>query len=434
MRILCGISGEYGATVAFCHFLFTMLFVMNMSRLQVSQLQQRLPDAWTTLLRTHEPLQEVEVCNVHVESVAGRPGFHRYLLTLRGHTDPVPFVGKQTNSVEARFYAELAEHVPSLTPRCWLSHAAAERSWLVLDEVPDHRPVARWTSDDVERIIGALVTFHATFWEMEDYLVTQEWLPRHLSRPGAGIHRGYYELMRDSSKYLGLGRAASISAHAIQTAGRLAPTFVRTAAGLELLRKLGGWPGIIEAEHLDAVAELLDDPLPMLQPLRELPVTLLHGNLAPRHWRLTLFNERYLLDWHHATAGPAVCDLVDFLEQTQRLWWQERRAVDGEPCPVTEETMVDSYLLRMSMLLGSEFSARAMRQAIPAALCLHVLMTWLPRFAIWFQSYANSPYTWEAVAGLADEHLQTAGLGHLAGMRDYLADLFQRFLLASKSL
>ncbi len=408
---------------------------MDASQVKVSQLQRRVPGAWAALLQQHQGLEDLQVLDVTVEQPISWSGCTRYLLTLDGHSDAFPLVGKRTNELEARFYLELAQYLPAMTAKCWLSHVDGAHSWIVLDDVPDHWPAEGWAADDLEKVVAGLVAVHATFWEMGIVPDWPDWLPAHHSLPAPGpARRGYYEMMREGSSLLGLGRAAAVSAHALQVAGRLAPAFVRCAAGLETMRSLGGWPGIIEDSHLNIVADLLDDPLPMLQPLRELPLTLVHGNPIPRHWRSTLFNERYLIDWQESTFGPSVCDLISFLEAIQLLSIEQEKR--GVPCPTpaTFETIIDSYMVRMSMLLGRDFSARAARQAIPGALCLHVLLDWLPRFAQLFEPYLGSPHTWQMVTQMNDQQLERVGLGAVAGKRCYLQGLFRRFRSASQAL
>jgi hypothetical protein len=104
-----------------------------------------------------------------------------------------------------------------------------------------------------------------------------------------------------------------------------------------------------------------------------------------------------------------------------------------EDWPTAEETMIDSYLLRMHFGLG-QFDARAMRQAIPAALCLHVITTWLPRFAGYFRPFVGSPLTWRYLLNMNDDELQHAGYGRMKGWREYLARLLPRFWRATRSL
>lgn len=405
---------------------------MDTSPVSVIQLLRRDPTAWTALLGQDDDLDGVSVREVTAEPAGDNPQFTRFVLQLAGHSDPISLLAKKTNEVEARFYNELAHYVSSMSARCWLNHQANGHSWVVLDDVPNHRPGLKWSADDVEALVSALVTLHSTFWELAPYLAARSWLPAYLSAPKRdAARRGYYEMMRENSPVLGLGRAATVSAHAMQVAGDLAPTFVRVAAGVEVLQQLGGWPGVLEKKHLEVIAELLDDPLPVIQPLRELPVTLLHGQPAPEHWRITLFNERFLMDWDQANVGPPICDLIMFLENARILWL----GPDGPGYrPVTEETLVDSYILRMSMRQGKSFPAREMRRAMPAALCLHVITTWLPRFAEWFQPFIGSPYSWDMITHLQDHQLDQVGLPQLVGLRPYLRDLFLRFHKAYKSL
>ena len=407
-----------------------MVSEMSTSRVHVNELRQLEAEAWTELLRRTPPLREIVVRHVGVEPVS--PALTRYLLHFDGYSDPVPFIGKKTTAREASFYRDIAAQIPRLLPPCRLSHVAQDWSWLVLDEIPDDRPPARWTDDDVEKVIATLASFHGTFWQQSETLAAYPWLSSYLGQHGADVPP---QRMLDAWLYWDstAGRGQALSSHALHSAGPLAPVFVRAAAGLAILRRLGGWPGVISGRHLVAIAELLDDPVPLLQPLRELPVTLLHGNLALHHWHLTLFDSRLLFDWGNVVVGPPILDLVDFLESVERQRAQQNQGGNGRAWPVSEETMVDSYLLRMHVGLA-HFDARAMRQALPAAFCLHVLTTWLPRFAEWFEPFVQSPLTWRALLEMDDAELHHAGYGRLAGLHHYLANLFVRFWHDAKLL
>jgi hypothetical protein len=186
---------------------------------------------------------------------------------------------------------------------------------------------------------------------------------------------------------------------------------------------------------LTAVADLLDDPLPMLQPLRELPLTLLHGNPFSYHWRTTFLGGRCLIDWQKAAIGPGICDLVNFIEQFDLLYFgAERWPMQMRPeCLLSEETMIDSYLLSLSSKLNNQFNAREMRLAIPAARCLYVIINWFPYFAGWFADMPNR-YTWQKVNRMSDEQLKGTAFEPIAGFRPYLAAVFQRFLQAYRML
>lgn len=399
---------------------------MSVSRTLVKELREPDTAAWTALLQQVPSLQGVRVTDARVEPLNGH-GVTRYLLAFDDSLDPVPFVGKLTSVREANFYRELAPSIRRILARNYLAYTGPEMNWIVLEDVPNHRPHVRWSADDVERVIALLASFHGAFWDSQEKLAGYDWLPRHLDRDAWKPGPAYLQAWQYWDRFSPQG--APISSHAIQAAGNLAPLLIRAATGFDILRHLGGWPGVVTRRHLEAVAELLDDPLPVLQPLRELPVTLLHGNMALHHWHFSLLQDQALFDWRNVCVGPPICDLVEFLEQVALF----RARVDDRSWPVSTETMVDSYLLRMHVGLSS-FDARAMRQALPAARCLFVLTTWLPRLADWFEPFVNSPLTWQALIQMDDDDLERAGYGRMAGFKSYLAELFPRFWHASKLL
>lgn len=387
--------------------------------------------AWTGMLRALPSLEEITVTEVAVAR-ANRGRLTRYLLSLEDHSDSIPFVGKKTNATEARFYRDVAPSVRRLVPHCWLYHLAHDWSWIVLDDVPDDRPPSAWTGEDVETVVALLASFHGTYWNQQEQLDKFDWLTPFLSRYPGGIPEDGFLTVWEAWDRLP-GHNSALSPHGLRHAGRLAPTFIRAAVGLETLRRLGGWPGIIERPHLDAIATLLDDPLPMLQPLRELPATLLHGNPVPRHWNLTLFDDYLLLDWANVTVGPAIYDLVHFLEGVEQLRTGRQMRANGADWPLSEETMLDSYLLRLHRGLA-HCDVRAIRLALPAARCLYLLAVWLPRLGDWFQPFVGSPLTWKSLTQMSDEQLHRAGFGRLAGRHSYLAELFFRFGHAARML
>lgn len=404
---------------------------MSTSRVYVNELRLPEAEAWTAFLQERAGPPNLVVQYVAKEALNER-GLNRYLLTLADHNDAFPLVGKKTNAAEARFYRDLAEPVRRLLPRCWLSHVSHDWSWVLLDDVPDHIPASRWSGDDAEKIVAMLASFHGAYWDHDRWNEPDAWPEPFLGQHSQDIPD--YGTLAAWRHWENVGlNTPTVSTHALRSAGRLAPTLIRAAAGVDLLRQLGGWPGVLERPHLAALAELLDDPLPMLQPLRELPLTLLHGNLALHHWHSTLFNEHILMDWANVTVGPSVCDLVDFLEQVDRVRATPHGYFTEDDWPVDEETMIDSYLLRMHVGLGG-FDSRAMRQAIPAALCLHVITAWLPRFAEVFRPFARSPLTWRLLIGMDDDQLRRAGYGRMAGWRPYLRRLFPRFWQATRLL
>ena len=385
--------------------------------------------------------REPELENVAVTAVSAQPLYStandsfktqvtRYFLTLDGCSDPITLIGKQTNQAELLFYRDVAPQLPNIAPRCWYTHLVGNAGWLVLDDIPDNYRPPTWSPDDVEAIINDLTIFHARFWRQTSEL------------PDSGfthfIGQKKYtlaELRQKYEVYFAEGPGAILSPHAIDSAGELAPLLLKAANGLTVIRSLDGWPGVLGESHLTAVADLLDDPLPMLQPLRELPVTLLHGNPFSYHWRLTFWEQRRLIDWQKAHIGPGICDLVTFIEQFGMIYrrngrWPIRLRSEW---PISEETMIDSYLLSLSAQLGKRLNARDVRLAIPAARCLHVLTNWFPYFANWFSEMPNK-YTWQKINRMSDDQLMGTTFQPMVGFRPYLANIFQRFLQAYKTL
>ncbi len=376
-------------------------------------------DSWTAVLAQEEELEHVAVREVVAEAIPGQR-HTRFLVTVAGQPDVVPLWATETTAVEAAFYREIGPRIPRLLPRCWWQQESEAGGWLLLDEAPSYRPSQHWTADDVEKVIAMLASLHATFWQQQEQLDGYAWLPQPWQPQRAAPAPGYLEAWRFWDKMTGGGRA--LSYQAVRNAGGMAPALIRAAAGLEVLRRLRGWPGVIERQHLEALTALLDDPLPMLHPLRQQPATLVHGNPAPRHWRLALWGERRLTDWRTVAGGPGIWDLVRFVEAAAPYDW-----------PVDAQTMIDSYLLRLHVGLPG-FDSRAARQALPAALCLYVITAWLPRFAEWFQPFVHSPRTWASLLAAGPEELIARDCAHLAAHRPYLTGLFTRFWRASNML
>ncbi|MFQ5399650.1 MAG: phosphotransferase [Anaerolineae bacterium] len=407
---------------------------MNRSKLDVAQLKRRNPTAWAALLQRQPELEQVVVTAVQTRpfhasgrSFSGR--LARYVLSLEGHSDPITLVGKRTNRVEALFYQTIAPQLP-VAPYCWFLHLSDEGGWIVTDDVINDYAPDRWTLGNVEDAIDTLTMMHASFWNRGKAL--QDFGFSHF------IHGRKYtweELREENEAYLERGPAAILSEHAIHNAGRLAPVLLRATNGLAVLQSLGGWPGVMGQSHMDAAADLLDDPVPMLEPLLNLPLTLLHGDPNPYHWRMSLLDRHRLIDWRKAVIGPGVCDLISFLDQFGLLRTEDNSQpiCTRDEWPADEETIVDSYMLTMSAELGADFQARMIRQALPAARCLFVITRWLPEFARWFSSMPNK-YAWQKVNRMSDEQLLGTMYAPLAGFRPYLAAVFRDFLKAYRTL
>jgi hypothetical protein len=388
----------------------------------VEELQRLDPGAWTYLLAEVLQTPGLVVTDVASEPCSPDRNVLRYVVTLYGHSDPVCFIGKRTEAVEARFYHEVAPILPALTARCWHKQINGSHSWLLLEEIHADYAQEQWTVKDVESIIGQMATLHSATWQQAPVWAEKGYFPSFI-----GSQNNTY--CRDKQQL------PLLSAHALRHSGRLAPLLQQAATGLEQLRAVGGWPGVLGEQQMMAAADLIDDPLPMTLPLQQLAPSLIHGDMAPGHWRLSLFNEKRLLDWRYCAVGAGVHDLITFIEQFGLIQDENGRWLLRQQWPANEETMVDSYLLHMSSALGPSFSARAVRQAIPAARCLYVVTTWLPRFAAWLSESAGEadPVTRIRPHGQRP-HLAEAGPAQMVGLQSYLAGVFRRFLGAYKLL
>lgn len=423
----------------------------------ILQLRRRDPAAWSALLArfpetsgeivtavTSEPLCATTLTLPALAESDSTHRLRRYVLTLAGCSDPISFIVKQTNATEAFLYNRYGDPPGTALPTCHYAYVDGDDSWVVLEDISDHYPPHIWVPEQVDGIIETLARVHAAHWnhkteESGNSDLDGAVIPHFCNRPGGPYT--WDELRRSEHSLFEEGPAAVLSRHAVNNAGFLAPAFLRAANGLVVMRDLGGWPGVIGESHLAAVADLLDDPVPMLAPLLDLPVTLLHGAPYPSHWRLTLFDDRFLVDWSEARFGPGILDLVTFIEGFPLVHDVPRdcRMSGGshlrlrEYSPLMEETMVDTYLLTLSAELSRRVPARAFRSAIPAARCLHVLLTWFPYFASWAGNMPDR-YVWQRVNRYSQEQ---PGRYHNApdiNLRLYLAGVFERFLHACRSL
>lgn len=420
---------------------------MSASMVKIDELKRQRPSAWSRLLSQNPATRGTVVTGVKKEPQLLMPNGERYLLQLAGYEEAAILVGKNTNATEAIFFADLSPHLSSMTPYCWISHVAGDHSWVVLDEVYNDWPMNKWTAVDVESIIDQLILLHSEFWERESHL-TEFGLETSLSDnfPSSHTSFGVEEEQAFEMKALQPGsqdlrideaqRAAHpfISEHALNTAGELAPIFQEAASGLQAIQRVGGWPGVLEQEHIVALSDLLDDPVPVLYPLRQAPSTLLHGNPAPKKWFISLFGETILVDWEDIRIGPGIYDLVSFIEQFNIIETPDGAWRQRENWLISEETIVDTYLLGMGHSLGNRFDARAVRESIPAARCFYTIVNWLPRFNKWLDlDYVNRE-VWADYTKMSDQELNELGLGQMASLRPHLASLFQRLLKAYHSL
>ena len=393
---------------------------------QVQQLQQLDPAMWSLLLRRNTGVDDLRVDAVHTDD-AGQ-NRTRYILYLDNHSDPITLLGVRTSLREARFFSDMADGVPFLVPRCYLAHVGGREGWVVLADAPNDLVPEAWSKEDVVSQMTDLAALHSVYQGDRETLLSHSFLPFLLGQRRKK-RRNHPPRIRPTWE------RQTVSDHAIRTVEGLAPQWLEAAQGLRILLDLEGWQHVIDEKHLRALGDLIDDPQPMLQRLRELPLTLVHGFPGIYNWRVSLFDSRQLVDWSRVAIGPGVCDMVAFVEtfgllQGSEMGWKVR-----DEWPLSEETMIDAYILGVSAELGSDALTRDIRQAIPAARCLHIMLTWLPRFYTWFKDLPADRHArremWQSINRIGDDDLAGTLYAPIAGLRPHLTEVFHRFLRSS---
>lgn len=375
--------------------------------------------AWTTILRRKPENRDVVV--VDIQTIPLNDHLTRYALTLANHSDPITFIGKRTTLTEARFYRDLSPKLEFLTPYCWFSDCNTQSGWVLLDDIPNHRSSHQWQEGDLERVANCLAMFHATFWNRPTKLKRYRWL------------NWYLDPVRAEDSLAFSQGVSAMSEQAWGSAGTLTPTFLQIANSVQTLQQQN-WQTILQPEQMMAIVDLLDDPVPMLYPLRALPPTLIHGNPSITHWHLTLFGDGNLLDWKNVAIGPSLCDLVTFMEQVeyyQTMWHGQQ---SPENWTLRQEMIIDTYILRLHTHLWPLFDARTLRKTLPAATCLYVLTQWVSRLAEWLRSPQTTLTTPPTDPRIDNEQPHLTAVPEAERLQPYLVDLFSRFWNSYKLL
>jgi hypothetical protein len=413
--------------------------------IRVNELKDRDPRAWSHLLAQDPDTKGPIVTAVEQEPISIPSPGTRYFLSLAGHPEPITLLAKETNAAEARFYRDISPFLESFTPNCWFSHVAGDNGWIVVDEAYDDWPPEKWTPTDVDGILERMTLLHASYWNREQDLLEMgvslnfeqkaAIVASEISRRSNESFLGDPQPEANDRRIGPKGEPDSlVSDHALRVSGHLAPVLTNAASGLEAIQSVGGWPGILDEQELSALADLIDDPLPMLFPLRQLPKTLLHGVPSPSNWRLSMFGDYRLINWEKISVGPAVCDLVQFIDRFDGFSVIDVDWRRPDNWPVTEETMEDSYILAMGRELGTKFNATTFRQAIPAARCLYVLTNWLPMIDTWFRQLPCEKEIWLNQNQMSDDELAAEGFGEMVNLRPYMSRIFDRWMTAYRSL
>lgn len=409
----------------------------------IKELRKLNPQAWTGLLTQDSAHNSILVTAVESERLDSDTSAFRYVLSLEGYYEPISLIGKKSNVPETLFYGSISRQIPEIAPHSWISHLEGNEGWVIHEECYNDFSPMEWTGRDFERILDRLVSLHATMWDKEEELAqlgfirllggNSEEIRKELTKKDAQALLQPLELSKRIASWE-RGDLNLPSDHAISSSGNLGIDLIKSALALEKIAERGGWPGVFEDEHRQTAADLLDDPLPLIYHLDQLPLTLIHGDPKPQAWRLDLLNRCQLPDWKSAKIGPPVYDLVCFIVNLSLVRSKEGTYSQRVHWPISEETVVDSYILAMGRNLESRFSPALLRQAIPAAECLYILTVGIPTFANWIIKLESEQFDWHALILEDYDKLSEGDYSEFAAIRSYWSSLFARFLSAYRSL
>jgi hypothetical protein len=227
-------------------------------------------------------------------------------------------------------------------------------SWLVLEAV--EAVPAVWGADDYQQAITLLARLHERFWGLADDLAAYPWLARPLTLD--------YEI------------------HVYAAA---------TALG-QIVRD--EWPPLIahSPQTLGTLGQIIFQAEKVVQPLRMVPFTLLHGDFWAGNVVRDAEGDMIVLDWQLAGIGPGVLDLVVMITTGQ---WMPRLPASALPLP--QPKLIARYRREIARLLGLRWSDAEWSELWDHALLWRFMQEMLP----WVASVA--PAEFDARERLFDE-------------------------------
>lgn len=210
---------------------------------------------------------------------------------------------------EAGLLRALAGQLPMATPALIAADSAG--SWLVLEAVEALPAGGAWTAADFERAITLMASLHERFWGLAEDLSAYPWLARPLTLD--------YEIH-------------------VYAAAQALGQIVRDEH-----------PAVIaqSAPILSALGQIISQAEQVVQPLRALPFTLLHGDFWQRSVLYDEDGDAIVLDWQRAAIGPGLLDLL--VLSTNHRW-------AGGDLPVPEAALTAHYRAELARCLHVEWS------------------------------------------------------------------------------
>lgn len=230
----------------------------------------------------------------------GSTGQHTFNLVLKQNHGSTRTGAAGAGLREKSVYQTLKEHLPVRLPAMIAAHPKGE--WLVLEHLPDGRQPEKWTAADYLLAIEQLALLHDRFWGLDMHLDVFSWLEQPL-KAGRDI---YLQAARSDAEKLSQNTTGVLS---------------RQTDILTLTETI--------IEHIDQITDQLLGS----------PATLLHGDYWPGNIHIETNSRVTVFDWEDAAIGPALLDLLGFLQGSS---WH------FSPLPISADEMIAHYRSRLS--------------------------------------------------------------------------------------
>jgi hypothetical protein len=214
---------------------------------------------------------------VHTEGISGKTIFH---LVLKENMGSTRAGGAGAGRREKNVYLTLKELLPVRLPVLIAAHPKG--AWLVLLHLTAGRLPNKWQAADYLLAVEQLAILHDRFWGLGADLAVYPWLEQ--------------SVKANRDIYL---QAAASDVEALS--GNQESLLIAQTEIVQVSEKI--------LQNIDMIADVLDQS----------PATLLHGDYWPGNILIHQQGGITVYDWEDAGIGPAVIDLVNFI---QRSTWQ----------------------------------------------------------------------------------------------------------------
>jgi aminoglycoside phosphotransferase (APT) family kinase protein len=257
-------------------------------------------------------------------------------LSLLLKEPPVTARGRVLTAVGQReygVYRKIAPLLPVLVPG--FIAGDEENGWIVLEAVSGLRPPTEWTVEDYRESILNMAAMHERFWGAGEALRAFPWLARPLDA--------------DLDSTISAVR---------ETVRRLTMNSDRV-------------PALSDERHLNLFVRLSRLVFAVVLPLKEEEQTLVHGDYWPGNIARPIDGRQMVFDWQRAGIGPAILDLVGFVQSTK---------MSLEPAmPVAEITRL--YRDTHKQAFGRDWEDTQFESLWDHALIWLFMVNWLGRLA-----------------------------------------------------